>query len=136
MKVLEKLQKENGTVYVTIKHDEQINAIVDVWDGFYGNVENFNRALKRVAELIEKHRCPYWLADLRNLQGPFNNSSAFIVNEVMPKAIKAGLKKEAVVMPANFFAELSTKQTTDKIGNLEIKIFGDIEAARNWLKGV
>jgi hypothetical protein len=134
MRVLELFRKENGKIYATIGIDEELNAVVDVWEGYFGSIENFNKVLLRMTEILEERHYPYWLADLRNLEGPFTASSAYIVNEIVPRLMKAGLKREAIVLPENLFAETSVKDTVQVLSNRNLRLFNNYQKARNWLK--
>jgi len=48
--------------------------------------------------------------------------------------MKLGLKYEALVLPNNIFAMLSVQETLTVISNLEIRIFGDVQVAADWLR--
>lgn len=133
MQILEQFTKSNGKIYATLYYDEELNAIVDVWEGYYGSVENFNRVLSRVVNFLEEHNWPNWLADLRKLDGPFISSSEFIVKKIAPRVERSGLKREAIVLSENIFAGTSIIDTSEKVTTYELRLFDSINEARRWL---
>ena len=74
-----------------------------------------------------------WLADLRNMKGSFDGSRDWMIQEIMPKLIQGGLLFEAIVLPKNIFAKLSTRDAIMKIENFELRQFDDLEEANAWL---
>lgn len=126
-------KKEN---YLTISVNHEISCVVDVWDGTFGTQENFRMGLEKVVEVLKEHKLSKWLADLRNMRGSWDSSREWMSKELMPKAIMAGLKYEAVIIPKDVFSKLSTKDTIMKLGGLELRQFDDYGKAVAWLQSV
>ncbi|MCD6065080.1 MAG: hypothetical protein K0R82_2991 [Flavipsychrobacter sp.] len=133
---MEKIELKNGTgdVYVTIHYLEDLNAVMDVWTGAFGAQENFRKGLETVVEVIEKTKANKWLADLRLLKGSFDPSAEWLTTVIMPRTIELGLEFEAIVLPKEIFAKLSTKDAIQQVKNLYIRQFWDINEARQWLQ--
>lgn len=74
-----------------------------------------------------------WLADLTAMEGSFDESGPWLVNELMPRAISNGLDYEALVLPKNLYAKLAAVDAITRIRHVEIKRFGELEEAREWL---
>jgi hypothetical protein len=133
MTVLKTFENAAGKVYATVSYDEQKNCIKDVWEGSFGNSDNFKTVLTYVASQIEEKKITKWLADLRKMEGSFDSSSEWIQKEIMPKVLKAGLISEAVVLPKNIFSKLSARDTIIKVNKFELQQFEDIEKAEKWI---
>ena len=134
--ILEKLRNSFGEVYVTIEINEELNCIQDTWTNSFETQENFKNALEIIVALLEKYKLTKWLADHREMKGSWDFNRNWMVNELMPKAKKAGLMFEAIVIPNQIFSKLSTVETISLLEGYEIRQFDDIEKAKNWLKEV
>ncbi len=131
--ILKEFKRTSGTTYATVSYDEENNCIMDTWEGLFGTQENFQAVILFIADVIEEKKVTKWLADLRKMNGSFDGSKLWIVNNIMPRVIKAGLLYEAIVLPNNVFSKLSTKDTITRIHNFELRQFEDIEKAKAWL---
>ena len=131
--LIEELRKTNGEIYLKIHYDQVANCIIDEWDGNFGNQENFRKGLERIIENIRDKRCNKWLANLTNLKGSFDSSSDWLTSVIMPEAVDAGLKHEAVILPKNVFAKLSAKDAINEVKDVTISIFDDIDEGKEWL---
>jgi hypothetical protein len=127
------LKNSAGNTYVTVYYEDDWKCTVDVWTGDFDGVENFTYGLMAVLENIREFRAKKWLADLSRIEGDFEFAKTFIAETVVPAAMKHGLEFEAIVLPNNIFAMLSVQETLQKINNLEIRIFGTVEDAKEWL---
>lgn len=125
----------SGQVYVTISYDEQKGWIQDKWMGNFGTQENFRAGVLSVVEFIENSQgqCTMWLADLSEMKGSWDSSREWLAQQIMPRAIQAGLLFEAVVLPKNIFSKLSTNDTIMRIADFELRQFQDAEEAKVWL---
>lgn len=134
--ILETLRNSFGDVFVTIEINEELNCIQDTWGHPFETQENFRNALEVIVDLLKKHNLQKWLADLREMKGSWDFNRNWMVDELMPKARKAGLKYEAIVVPKQIFSKLSTVETISLLEGYEIRQFDDIEKAKTWLKEV
>jgi hypothetical protein len=124
---------EEGHIYATIVYDEELNALADTWIGPFKTQANFKKVLITIVDLFTETGANKWLADLRLMEGSFEASSAWLVNEIMPRAIANGLDYEAIVLPKDLYAKLTTVDAITRIRHVEIKRFVDMEEAREWL---
>lgn len=120
--------------YLTIGVDETIPCVVDVWTGPFGSQANFRSGVEKVVEVLIEKKYSKWLADLRNMEGSWDSSREWMLKVLMPKAIKAGLTAEAIVLPKDVFARLSTQDTIVKLHTYQLRQFDDWQEAREWLK--
>jgi hypothetical protein len=135
MKIVKEQKNAVGETYVIITLDEEKGIIQDTWIGPFGTQDNFRNGVSQVLDVLvnSKGKIYGWLADLRDMKGSWDSSRQWMAESVMPKAIKSGLKAEAVVLPRNIFSKLSTKDTIMKMTGFELRQFEDIEEARLWL---
>lgn len=127
------LRNSSGDIYVTVYFDDHLRCTVDVWTGKFESIEHFTYGLMTVLENIKTFRATKWLANLRDIEGDFEFAKSFISGTLVPQAMKYGLQFEALVLPDNIFAMLSVQETLQKIEGLEIRIFGTVEEATQWL---
>jgi hypothetical protein len=122
-----------GEVYVTVFYDDETKCTVDIWTGKFDSIENFTYGLMAVLSNIKQFKAKKWLADLSEIEGDFEFAKSFIAETIVPQAMSHGLQFEALVLPDNIFAMLSVQETLQKINNLEIRIFGTVDEAKQWL---
>lgn len=135
MKNSQSLINSAGQTYVTVYFDESLGATVDVWTGRFETEENFKAGLALVLESVKTNQCDKWLADLSQIDGNFDFAQPYILNYIIPEAMRSGLRYEALVLPNNIFAMLSVQETMEKMDTpLRFQIFGDVEKAKMWLR--
>jgi hypothetical protein len=127
------LKNAAGQTYVTVYYDDDLKCTVDVWTGKFESVENFTYGLMEVLENIKEFNAKKWLADLEKIEGDFEFAKSFIAETIVPQAMKYGLEFEALVLPNNIFGMLSVQETMQKMNHLEIRMFGNVEDAKDWL---
>lgn len=127
------LRNSRGEIFVWVGFDSQIGATTDVWIGDFETAENFKLGLELVLQSIERFKSKKWLADLSRIGRGFEESNEWIAQSVVPRAMSLGLVFEALVLPMNIFALLSVQETMMRIEGLEIRLFGDVKEATNWL---
>lgn len=76
-----------------------------------------------------------WFVDARLVEGLDPKDTEWVVTEILPKFADAGLKKEAFVLPKDFFGQLTVEDYQDEAVNGQVKIhmFDDVEKAKTWL---
>lgn len=123
-----------GQQYVSVYYDNILKATVDEWVGDFETKENFISGLDIVLKNIQENNSKKWLADLTQIEGDFSFMKNHILEFVIPKAKKAGLLYEALVLPFNIFAILSVQTAMEEINGIEIHLFSSVEEASNWLR--
>lgn len=134
--ILHKLKNSREEVFLTISLDEEIGCIFDAWTGPFETQENFKFGLKLIVDEIEKNKVTKWLADLREMKGSWDFNRTWMVEELMPRAFRAGLKFEAVVLPKETFSKLSTVETIALLDGFMLRQFDDLDSAKDWLRSV
>lgn len=127
-------------IYAVVTHDPLLGVISDFWVGDFTDEEGFRAVLAYVAECFEGGGYRYWLADLRFLSTGFAASHRWLIDEMVPRVVAAGLKREAVVLPErrpglppayDVFGDALA--ALNEIGDARIRGFTDLEEAKRWL---
>ncbi|MFN4764792.1 hypothetical protein ACKGJN_16810, partial [Gillisia sp. Q332] len=109
------------------------------WLGGFGTEAEFRQVLEFICERFETGNYIFWLADLRFLNSAFFHSEAWLAETVFPRAIAAGLQREAVVVPTYQGAPRgydvfgSASSALGRITDGRVRGFSDVEAAKAWV---
>jgi hypothetical protein len=121
--------------YVTISWDESSQAVILAWKGFI-SFDKLRMGLNKGLELYQaKGGKGRWLADTSQIL-PFSKEAERWVNEDwFPRAIAAGLKKMALVIPKSALGKMSVESVMGKVPGTELTTayFDSQEAAKKWL---
>jgi len=123
-----------GKVFLTMTYEPQNNLTFNVWQG-YLTLESIMNGSNVGIDFIAQTRCPYLLNDNTHVSGPWDHAVAWIAQDWTPRAIARGLRYFAHVVSPESFAALSAEALVSGVGDkFEMRIFGNIEAARQWLR--
>lgn len=119
--------------YSYISYEEDINAVHVVWKKIPSNdmyKDIFTTALNTI---IDK-KANKWISDIRK-QGVVGPSNAkWLKEEILPKAIQAGLNKIAIVVEKDVFKKFYIDNVkTIMSATAEMQYFDSEEEARKWL---
>jgi hypothetical protein len=121
-----------GVASVTWDEDGQL--VLVEWQGWADPTE-FAALLEAEIVALRKHKGSLMLADCRRQKG-LTAADQVRANEVwLPRALAAGLKRFAVVLPSSGLAAANLKERLGKVrpGSLELAYFATPEEARDWL---
>jgi len=128
-----------GKAYAIVGHSPANRLITDTWVGGFDTEAEFRRVLEFICDLFERGGYCFWLADLRFLNSSFFHSDAWLAEYVFPKAIAAGLQREAVVVPTyqgappDYDVFGSASSALRKITDGRVRGFTDLDVAKDWL---
>jgi len=117
----------------SVRWDEDAKLVLVEWDG-WANSEEFAALLEAEILALQQHSCSRLLADCRR-QKVLNPKDQDRANrEWLPRALKAGLKRFAIVMPASVVADMNLRDSLDKVSGaaLQVGYFATVEEAREW----
>lgn len=137
MKTLQEFRNPLGETYCIVSYDEKKDIIFDVWSGNFGSQENFRNALVRLVEFGEQLNPKGLLTDVSGMTGSFDSSREWIVKEITPRFLRAGLKHQAVILPKNIFSKLSMTDFSNMASTssaLKINHFDSQENGVKWLE--
>ena len=128
------LKNAFGKVYLTTEYDAPNGWVYNNWMGYQtlpGIVVGADACLKPLLN----HRCAYLLNDNREVVGPWDHAVEWIVTNWAPRAIAQGLTHFANVVSPDSMAALSAESMRLGLGGqLQMRMFGDIDEARAWLR--
>ena len=86
-------------------------------------------------QALTEHGGSRWLADGRSMKVVKQSDQDWIVHEFCPRALAAGLKRIALVIPESGLAMTTLDQLVRRLpaANLEVAYFPTVEEARSWL---
>jgi hypothetical protein len=120
----------------SVRWDEAAKLVLVEWEGWADSTE-FGALLDAEIQALELHRCSRLLADCRRQKvlRPMDQERAN--REWLPRALKVGLKRFAIVVPASVVAEMNIRDSLDKAAPaaLQVGYFATVEEARVWLAG-
>lgn len=74
------------------------------------------------------------VTDLTAIDGSFDNTNEWLLQEIMPKMVKYGYRYSAIVRPQEFFAVLATEEQDAMVNGLYInRMFDDSQSAYDWV---
>ncbi len=118
----------------SVRWDQDGQLVLVEWRG-WANATEFAALLEAEIAALRKHRGTRMLADCR-LQKGLSAADQIRANENwLPRALVAGLKRFAVVLPSSGLAAANLKERLGKVrpGALELAYFATPEEARDWL---
>lgn len=120
--------------YVTVRIHTEKRMVHHEFKQFMHGAK-LREALTTGVELMEKHRATRWLSDDRK-NGPLPPADAEWAKTVwFPRALKAGWKSWAVVVPEMVIGQMNIQKFAEDYGKAGIsaRLFSDAEAAMAWL---
>ncbi|WP_157637991.1 hypothetical protein [Flexithrix dorotheae] len=98
---------------------------------------DFKREMTLLIEHIKKFKAQYLLTLTNEMQFTISPElQEWVIGNIIPELQKTGLKKQAMIVPHEFFAKLSVEQTIHDINSTKrpiTKIFSHKEGAMEWL---
>lgn len=123
------------TPYLTIRWNKELKCVVMRWKAFVSG-EDFRAGLDSGLELVRHKHSTKWLADLRCLGIVSSEDQEWSNQDWLPRALAAGVKYMAVVMPYNVGSRWSVDKSMQDAEDtpLVVRYFDNIERARRWLR--
>jgi hypothetical protein len=118
----------------SVRWDEDDQLVLVEWDGWANSAE-FAALLDAELRALEQHRGSRILADCRR-QKVLNPADQERANrEWLPRALRIGLKRFAIVVPASVVADMNLRDSLEKAAGagLEVEYFATVEEARDWV---
>jgi hypothetical protein len=133
------IQLADGVYFKTpgvasVKCDEDAQLVLVEWDGWANSAE-FAALLDAEIQALEQHRSTRLLADCRRQKVLHPDDQDRANREWLPRALKAGLKRFAIVVPASVVAEMNIRDSLEKASGaaLQVGYFAMVEEARVWV---
>lgn len=100
---------------------------------------HFLRAgLDRGVDLLREYGASKWLSDNRETNAHSPEDTEWINTDWLPRAVQAGWRYWALVVPATAVAQMNMKEFVDAFYDqgVRVAIFTDVDEAREWLLNV
>lgn len=128
------LRRGDGTVYLSVERNQHENWIYARWHGSQTLATIMDGGLTYL-DMLRAEPCPRLLNDHQELVGTFTEANDWIEQVWTPLIIGAGLRYFAQVVSPDIFGQLSIENLHLRIGDrFEMRIFEDLESARQWLR--
>ena len=123
--------------YLTIRWDQATRSVIMEWKMFVDG-DGFRDGLNTGLELLVEKRASRWLADLRKLEVVTADDQKWSNEDWFPRAISAGIKAMAIVVPKSTIAAMSVDAIMKKAElqnrTLVTHYFDNVFDAREWLR--
>ena len=127
--------------YGTLEYDKSVPCVTATFKGFMSSEQfrNFlNKGLDVMAEKVKEHGKILWLADTSKHVIQPDSDTKWVADDWNPRALKAGIRHVAFVLPENVFGNASVKRYSDnnekKDDKMVVRMFGDLQSAKKWFK--
>lgn len=137
---LRSFRVQGGITYAVVGHNPVNRLLSDIWFGDFHQQRDFQLVLEYIASQFEAGQYEYWLADLRFMASSFHNSHDWLVNTLMPRVFKAGLIREAVVLPRpdsqlpeGFDVFGAASKAIRELSGGSVRGFHNLDKAKAWL---
>lgn len=120
--------------YLTVWYHNESRIVHHQFNKFvYG--DRFREGLNTGVSLLKKHACHKWLSDDRKNSALSPEDVEWCMTDFFPRAIKAGWKYWAIIMPQKVIGQLNMKRFIETYSDmgLTVKVFSDPDKAMSWL---
>jgi hypothetical protein len=118
----------------SVRWDQDARLVLVEWEGWADSTE-FKELLDAEIRALQEHRGWKLLADCRQ-QKVINPADQERANrEWLPRALTAGLKRFAVVLPKSGLAEMNIREALGKVPETELQVayFATVAEGKAWL---
>lgn len=125
----------------TLEYDATVPCITASFNGFMSS-EQFrtflNKGLDALVEKKKIHNKILWLADTSKHVVQPDSDTKWVADDWNVRALKAGIRHVAFVLPENVFGNASVKryaENNDKNSDkMVVQMFGDVRSAKDWFR--
>jgi hypothetical protein len=124
----------NAAGVARVTWDGLTEIVMVEWEGWANSAE-FSALLDAEVRALRDHKASRLLADCRR-QRVLNPADQDRADRVwLPRALAAGLKRFAIVLPVSALAAINLSDRLGKVPreSLEVAYFGTVKDARDWL---
>jgi hypothetical protein len=121
--------------FAHISFDAENRIIYAKWVGFL-KLDDTKRACRLLIDFIKQNRVTLHLSEQTELKVLSKDVQEYLVGTFFPEVEQAGLRKLAVQLSEDIFAQatVTNVNTKSSSGKLQINSFGSAQNAFNWLK--
>lgn len=118
-----------------IYFNPELNAVIMEWSG-YATSGQFREGTELMLNTLIQNKCSKVLADIRHMTLIGMEDQKWMENNFLPRSIKFGFKKIAIITPTSYFNKIAVENISYKVDKekLSIHIFDNLEQGTQWLK--
>jgi hypothetical protein len=118
----------------SVRWDPDGDLVMVEWEG-WANSDEFAALLDAEIRALQRFKGSRVLADCRRQKVIKPEDQALADEAWLPRALAAGLKRFAVVLPTSVLAEMNIRDAMGRIPNTTLKVdyFATVEEAKAWL---
>jgi hypothetical protein len=118
----------------SVRWDQTASTVLVEWEGWADSTE-FTTLLDAGVRALTEHSGSRWLADCRRQRVLKPADQDWGDRVWLPRAVAAGLRRFAVVLPASGLATMNIKdrEATMRSKGLDVGYFATVPEAREWL---
>jgi hypothetical protein len=118
----------------SVRWDQEAEVVLVEWEGWANSAE-FAELLDAEVRALQRHHGSRLLADCRRQKVIKPEDQALADKVWLPRALAAGLKRFAVVVPTSVLAEMNIRDALGRIPDtaMQVAYFATIEEAQAWL---
>ncbi len=112
----------------------ETQTVVMTWKRFVKG-DQFRAGLDEGLNLLSANRSANWLADLRDLGTVTKEDQEWSNVDWYPRAILAGIRNMAIIMPRSVLSTMSVKNILTKVQDIDVetRYFDSVDDAQDWL---
>ena len=124
----------NAPGTASVRWDPTSKLVQVEWEGWADSAE-FGALLDAEIRALSEHHASRLLADCRRQKVLRPDDQERADKEWLPRALVAGLKRFAIVLPTSVLAAMNVQDRLDKVpsATLDIAYFEGVDEARAWL---
>jgi hypothetical protein len=118
----------------SVRWDPAGSTVLVEWEGWASSAE-FMALLDAEVRALTEHSCTQLLADCRRQKVLSPADQEWGDREWLPRAVAAGLKRFAIVLPISVLATMNLQERLRKVPETVLRVgyFNTLEEARAWL---
>ena len=118
----------------SVRWDPEAELVLVEWEGWANSAE-FAQLLDAEVRALQQHQGSRLLADCRRQKVIKPEDQTLADKAWLPRALAAGLKRFAVVLPTSVLAEMNIRDALGRIPGtaLHVEYFSTMEEAQAWL---
>lgn len=117
-----------------ISYDKVNGIVITKWIGFL-KMEDLKKGIGVMLDCVKNNKVKYNLSDQTEMKVLSNDVQQYLVGEVFPELDRLGLRRLAVCVGEDIFAQMAVNNVNAKLtmGNVAINTFNSKDKCYNWL---
>jgi len=119
--------------YAQVQVDGEHRIVEIIWKKFAMS-NQYRDAIKVAYEAVTKYTLTGWLSDMTHAGVVAMQDQNWVIEDMIPKCIAAGIVKTAIVDSQDIFSKKYVESVERAYPNATAEHFKDLASARQWLK--